>query len=334
MPVRIEFGPQGSDLHSWKMCDFFQSQSAFELLEAPSIAQLTLERLALQEALQGCCTPKFQPKAEPFMFEFNSPSKSTTMNEFNSPSKSTTTASDIHHRYNSPATSTTTASDDVHNSADRDFNEPKLSFKEYEEIFAAEDLDESPCYIPFLDPLDWDGVPDADRRLFVASELVELLGKYNGQLLLSKVGSVLTDETRLALRDMRIRLLTFLKETPQKKYFRIEGAGGGQVLILRDLRDLRGHAESEESHSLDAVRAELYKILAPCRRRNALLLRSLGSSLSHAAKVTLKANRLSLSQFLALDKSFVLRKSHVHLAEADVGLLLRRKGAWKDSKIN
>ena len=111
MPVRIEFGPQGSDLHSWKMCDFFQSQSAFELLETPSIAQLTLERLVLQEALQGCCTPKFQPKAEPFMFGFNSPSKSTTMNEFDSPSKSTTTASDIHHRYNSPATSTTTASD-------------------------------------------------------------------------------------------------------------------------------------------------------------------------------------------------------------------------------
>jgi hypothetical protein len=133
---------------------------------------------------------------------------------------------------------------------------------------------------------------------------------------------------------LHVRLLTFLKEAPQRKYFRIEGSGGGQVLILRDLRDPHDRADSEESHSLDAVREELYQILAPCQRTNALLLRSLGSSLSHAAKVTLKANRLSLSQFLANDSTFVLRKSHVHLADADVGLLLRRKGAWKDSKIN
>jgi hypothetical protein len=35
--------------------------------------------------------------------------------------------------------------------------------------------------------------------------------------------------------------------------------------------------------------------------------------------VALKANRLSLSQFLALEKSFVVRKNHVYLAETDVG---------------
>jgi hypothetical protein len=84
------------------------------------------------------------------------------------------------------------------------------------------------------------------------------------------------------------------------------------------MRDLRDSEDSEDSLSLDAVRAELQKILAPCRRRNAMLLRSLGSSLSHSAKAALKANRLNLSQFLALDEAFVLRKSHVYLAELDV----------------
>jgi hypothetical protein len=210
----------------------------------------------------------------------------------------------------SQATSSTTASDH-RNSADRNSDcNPVL----YAESFDAEDHGH-PCFVPFLDPLDWDDVADADRRIFVASELVELLGKHGGRYLLSKVGSVLTDETRLALREMRIRLLTFLKEKPQKKYFRIEGAGGGQELILRDLRD---PATCEEGQSLDDVRAELLEILAPCRRRNALLLRSLGSSLSHSSKATLKLNGLSLSQFLALDKSFVLRKSHVYLAEPNV----------------
>lgn len=224
----------------------------------------------------------------------------------------------------SPATSTTTASD--HISADRDCRDYTQALKECEESIDAKDHN-SACFIPFLDPLDWDDVADADRRISVASELVDLLGKHGGQLLLSQVGSVLTDETRLALREMGVRLLTFLKEKPQKKYFRIEGAGGGQVLILRDLRDLPA---SEEIQSLDAVRAELHEILAPCRRRNALLLRSLGSSLSHSAKVTLKANRLSLSQFLALDKSFVLRKSHVYLADPNI-VLPDRKGSTSAS---
>jgi hypothetical protein len=273
MPVRIEW-----ENVLFKDCDFFDSQSAFQLLGAQP---LTSGR-QLQE-FQDCFTPKFQPKAFP-MFDFAS-----------------------------PATSTTTASD--HNSGvDRDSGEwspEQLAGKECEDSTASEDHD-TPCFVPFLDPLDWDDAADGDRRFFVASELVELLSKHGGQLLLSKVGSVLTDEMRLALREMRIRLLTFLKEKPQKKYFRIEGAGGGQVLILRDLRD---SPVCEEIQSLDAVRAELLKILAPCRRKNAMLLRCLGSSLSHTSKVALKANRLSLSQFLALEKSFVLRKSHVYLAD-------------------
>jgi hypothetical protein len=209
----------------------------------------------------------------------------------------------------SPATSTTTASDYNGEYA----YEARNSLKECEEHFDVEDRGAS--FVPFLDPLDWDDVADADRRFFVASELIALLDKHGGQLLLSKVASVLTDETRLALRGMRIRLLTFLKEAPQRKYFRVEGAGGGQLLILRDLRY---SDDSEDSLSLDAVRAELKNILEPCRRRNAMLLRSLGSSLSHSAKATLKANRLNLSQFLAIDEAFVLRKSHVYLAEPDV----------------
>jgi hypothetical protein len=211
----------------------------------------------------------------------------------------------------SPATSTTTASD-----YNLDAYDSKLFPKTCEEHFDAEDQ-ECSFVPPFLDPLDWDGVADGERRFFVASELATLLGKHGGQLLLSKVASVLTDETQLALRGMRIRLVTFLNLEPQRKYFRISGAGGGQMLTLRDLRD---SPAKEETPSLGAVREELFQILALCRRKNAMLLRSLGSSLSFSAKTTLKANRLSLSQFLALDSSFVLRNSHVYLAETHAGL--------------
>jgi hypothetical protein len=217
--------------------------------------------------------------------------------------------------FSSPVTSTTTAdcgwTTDFPISEFDDCSADNLAFKDGEDRYDAEDH-ESPSFIPFVDPLDWDHVADGDRRFSVASELVDVLSNHGGQLLLSKVGSMLTDEARLALRETRIRLLTFLKEKPQKKYFRIEGAGGGQVLSLRDLRD---PAAGDDTPSLDGVRAELREILAPCRRKNALLLRSLGSSLSHSAKASLKVHHLSLSQFLALDKRFVVRKSHVYLAE-------------------
>jgi hypothetical protein len=252
--------------------NFFDSQYASEATPSQKIPSA----FHLPEILD-CATPRVQPKS--FVYEFGSPATSRT------------------------------ASD--HSNADRDWSDEQIPFKEYKETPDSEGNDRS-CFVPFLDPFDWEDVVDGDRRFFVASQLVELLSKHDGQVLLSKVGSQLTDEARAALREMRIRLLTFLKEKPQKKYFRIDGAGGGQVLLLRDLRD---PSAGDELQSLNAVRAELFEILAPSCRKNSLLLRSLGSSLSHAAKVTLKVNRLSLSQFLALDNSFVLRKSHVYLAE-------------------
>jgi hypothetical protein len=212
----------------------------------------------------------------------------------------------------SPSISTTD-SDNQH-TADRECFDFKFSIKDSEDTFDAEDrnFNDFNGVAPLLDPVDWDGVADAEARISVAWELVDLLSKHGGVVLLSKVGSLLTDRTRLTLRALRIRLLTFLKETPQRKYFRIDGAGGGQVLALRDLRDL---AADEESFSLDDVRKEVVAILAPSHRRNAMLLRSLGSSLSYQAKLTLKSHRLNLCQFLAFDKNVVMRKSHAYLAD-------------------
>jgi hypothetical protein len=340
MPVRIEW-----DELSVNERVFAQSPSAFNLPDAaPGGLQLPIGfaiGYELQDALKECCTPKYQPKTytrefvspvrtKERAFEFASPiktkepaldfaspiKKKERALDFSSPIKTKERALD----FSSPATSTTTVDYDHYDQistdhTDHDYPEcNSKGSKESEASFSAGEQD-CPCFIPFVDPLDWDDVAEADRRIFVASELIDLLAQHGGQLLLSKVGSVLTDETRRALRDLRIRLLTFLKEHPQKKYFRIDGAGGGQVLSLRDLRDLAG--SSEESNSLDDVRAELHNILGPYRRRNALLLRSLGSSLSHSSKMALKANRLSLSQFLALDNGFVVRKNHVYLAETD-----------------
>lgn len=289
MPVRI-------DLEYLRCVEeaFFASQYASDATQTSKLLSVS----SFIQDVQECCALKFPL----------SPSLS--------PTEAALTEALSPYRAVSPATSTT-ASDHQPNSADRDYREYHdrfVAFKDCDDRYDTENRDNA-CFIPYVDRRDWDEDADGARRFAITSELVEVLGNHGGRLLLSKFGSVLTDDARLALRELRIRLLTFLKEKPQKKYFRIEGAGGGQVLILRDL--LRDPAPRDDIQSLDAVRAELFEILAPCRRKNALLLRAVGSSLSHSAKSTLKVNRLSVSQFLALDKRFVVRKSHVYLAEPD-----------------
>jgi hypothetical protein len=163
------------------------------------------------------------------------------------------------------------------------------------------------CFIPVLDPRDWDGVADGERRFSVASEIVELLRKHGGHVLLSKMGSLMSEGTREALRELGIRLLTFLQEKPHNKYFKIDGAGGAQVLVLRH------PSASAEMQSIDALRAELHQIMLADEQPR--MLRSVGSSLSHSARLTLKSNKLRLSKFLMMDQHFVVRENRVSLAK-------------------
>jgi hypothetical protein len=145
---------------------------------------------------------------------------------------------------------------------------------------------------------------DGKTRFQVATALFKLLDENGGQILLSKVGSQLPEDAGDGLRALQTRLLSFVQEAPHGKYLSIEGAGGGQVLAIK-------HGPTS-AISLEALRKEIIGLLQ--QEEAPVLVRSVGSSLSHGARVALKVNRLRLSKFLHMDSTFTIRNNRVTLA--------------------
>jgi hypothetical protein len=148
----------------------------------------------------------------------------------------------------------------------------------------------------------------ADRYRIV-SEVCTLLQQADGQtLLLSRVGSLLSQEARASMRHLRLRFLTFLHEQPHADYLHIVGVGGAQSLVL-DAQP----ATSREGNapSVPRLRAEIVSALtreAPC------LLRTLGSLLSLDGRRALQVAGVKLSKFIASDPAFVITDNFVSFA--------------------
>jgi hypothetical protein len=152
---------------------------------------------------------------------------------------------------------------------------------------------------------DYAHLADGKARFHVASALFKVLDDHGGQILLSKVGSLFPDEAVEGLRTLQTRLLSFVQEAPHGKYLSIEGAGGGQVLALK-------LGPTNSAISLEALRQEIIHLLKQDEAPR--LVRSVGSCLSHGARLALKVNRIRLSKFLHLDNTFIIRNSRVTLA--------------------